>query len=141
MSQPRMLRPEEWETFREGYSLKKCWISYLHTTRGWATRNGLKISGKGLLSVLFGIWGAIMGAIILALAGAPVNLLRGEALIGRGWITVGAVLGFIIGAAKGSEKAFHRAFASWLLADEDVYKRAVQNSGIDIWYQSEADGA
>jgi len=139
MSEARMLRPEEWETFREGYRLKKCWISYWRTTRDWATANGLKIPGQGVLSFLFGIWGAIMGAITLALVGVPVNLWLGEPLFGLGWIVVGALLGLIIGAVKGSEKAFRRAFASWLLADENIYKRAIMNSGIDIWYSYEID--
>ena len=138
MAEARMLRPEEWETFRAGYRLKRCWISYWHTTRSWAAANGLgRIPWEKLFSLLLGIWGAINGAVALGLVGVIVNLFRGEALLGRGWIIAGALLGLILGAVKGSDKAFRRAFASWLLADEDVYKQAIMRSGIDIWYQSE----
>lgn len=132
MSELRLLRPEEWQIFREDQ--KHCSISYWDTTERWATARGLRVRGVEFSVAFNALKGAAKGIIVLALIGVPVALWRGQFGPAIGAIGVGALGGALVGAVKGYELAFKRSFVSWLLSDESIYVAAINSSGIDIWY-------
>ncbi len=142
------LRAEQWETYREGTSRGDCRISYGDSTRRWAESKGLVVRWKKTFSVVYGIKGAMGGATALPMIVAgPLYLWQGD--FGKlasylwhvgvlpifGVVALGGCLGLGFGVLLGRTQAFKRSFSLLLGESEEIYKAALIEGDIEIWYE------
>ena len=144
-----LLKPEQWETYRKGIVQGDCRIVHGKSTWRWAESKGLAVRWKKTYSLAYGVRGAISGATVLPfIVAGPLYLWQGDldklfsylweqvgVLPILGVVALGFFLGLGLGILSGRTQAYKRSFYLWLAENEEMYKAAIKEGGIEIWLE------